>query len=182
MGKLTLILGGARSGKSTQALNLAKGIKKVAFIATGQSRDMEMKERILKHKAVRPKNWETFEEPKKLADLLSKIDNSFGCIIIDCLTLLVSNLILSGNKDEEIADKIRASLAQLKKKKAKVIIVSNEVGLGIVPDNKLARRFRDIAGRVNQLVADKADEVLFVVAGLSLKIKTKEVAKKWESK
>jgi len=171
MGKITLILGGARSGKSTQALNLAKGLRRVAFIATGQGFDKEMKERISKHKAVRPRSWITFEEPKRLADLLAKIDNSFDCIIIDCLTLLVSNIVLSGYKDEEIVGETMAFLVQLKMKKAKVIIVSNEVGLGIVPANKLARRFRDIAGRVNQMVAKEADKVLFIISGMPLVIK-----------
>lgn len=171
MGKITLILGGARSGKSTQALNLARGIKKVAFIATCQGLDKEMNERILKHKADRPSNWKTFEEPKELAGLLARIDNSFGCIIIDCLTLLVSNLVLSGCKDEVVVDKIKAFLSQLRKKKAKAIIVSNEVGLGIVPANKLGRRFRDIAGKVNQIVAQESDKVLFIVSGLPLVVK-----------
>jgi len=172
MGKITLILGGARSGKSTQALNLAKGIKKVAFIATCEGLDKEMKERILKHKADRPENWKTFEEPKELGGLLAKMDNSFDCIIIDCFTLLVSNLVLSGCQDEAIIDKIKEFLSNLKKKKAKAIIVSNEVGLGIVPANKLGRRFRDIAGKVNQLVAKESDEVLFIVSGLPLIVKS----------
>lgn len=171
MGKTTLILGGARSGKSAQALNLARKAKKVAFVATCQGRDAEMKKRILKHKADRPSHWETFEEPQELAELLVKMDDSFDCIIIDCLTLLVSNLLLAGCKDEIIVDKIKAFLLPLKKKKAKAIIVSNEVGLGIVPDNKLGRRFRDIAGKVNQIVAQESDEVLFIVSGLPLIVK-----------
>ena len=172
MGRITLILGGARSGKSTQALNLAKKTKKVAFIATCEGLDKEMKERILKHKADRPANWKTFEEPKELAELLTRIDNSFDCIIIDCLTLLVSNLLLSVYKEEVIVEKIKAVLFQLRKKKAKAIIVSNEVGLGIVPVNKLGRRFRDIAGKVNQIVAQESDEVLFIISGLPLIVKS----------
>ncbi|MFH0856200.1 MAG: bifunctional adenosylcobinamide kinase/adenosylcobinamide-phosphate guanylyltransferase [Candidatus Omnitrophota bacterium] len=171
MGKITLILGGARSGKSTQALNLAKGSKGVAFIATGEGLDQEMEERILEHKAARPDNWKTFEEPKELAGLLAKLDGPFDCIIIDCLTLLVSNLLLSGCKDQLIADKIKASLLQLRKRKAKAIIVSNEVGLGIVPANKLARRFRDIAGKINRIVAQESDEVLFIASGIPLTLK-----------
>ncbi|MCX5696123.1 MAG: bifunctional adenosylcobinamide kinase/adenosylcobinamide-phosphate guanylyltransferase [Candidatus Omnitrophica bacterium] len=171
MNKIILILGGARSGKSAQALSLAKGKKKVAFIATGQGLDKEMRERILKHQASRPKNWKTFEEPKELADLMTKIGDSFDCIIIDCLTLLVSNLILSGKSQEQILKKIEDLVVVLKKKKAKVILVSNEVGLGIVPDNKLGRAFRDIAGRVNQTIAKEAGEVYFTISGLPLKIK-----------
>lgn len=171
MGKIILILGGARSGKSSHALSLVKGRKKVAFIATCQGLDKEMRERILKHQAARPKNWKTFEEPKELARLLSGISGSFNCVIVDCLTLLVSNLILSGSKEEDVLEEITDALVQLRNKKAKAIIVSNEVGLGIVPDNQLARRFRDIAGKANQLIAQEADEVIFTVSGIPLKIK-----------
>lgn len=171
MGKIILILGGARSGKSTHAVILAKKHKKTAFIATCQPLDKEMRERILLHKEARPKSWKTFEEPKDIEGLLRKIGNEFDCVIIDCLTLLVSNLILAGHKEEDILKKIKAIAANLRKKKAKIIIVSNEVGLGIVPANRLGRGFRDITGRVNQIAAKIADEVLFIVSGVPLKIK-----------
>ena len=171
MNKITLILGGARSGKSSYALSLAKKYKKVAFIATCLGLDIEMRERIRLHKESRPKHWETFEEPKDLARLIGKIGNSFDCILIDCLTLLVSNLILSSNTQDQIFRKIEELLFVLSKKKARVILVSNEVGLGLVPSNKLGRDFRDIAGRVNQIVAKNANKVFFVVAGIPLKIK-----------
>jgi len=169
--KITFILGGARSGKSTYALGLAKKCRKVAFIATCQPLDKEMKERIRLHKETRPKHWKTFEEPKDAEILLEKIGNEFDCIVIDCLTLLVSNLILGGHKEKNILEKIKAIAANLRKKKAKIIIVSNEVGLGIVPANRLGRDFRDIAGKVNQMVAKIADEVLFVVSGMPMKMK-----------
>ncbi len=171
MGKIILILGGARSGKSTYALSLAKKQKQVAFIATCQGLDKEMEQRIKLHKEARPKHWQTFEEPKELGILLDKIGNTFDCIIIDCLTLLVSNLILNGYKEKDILNKFAAILAQLEKKKAKVIVVSNEVGLGIVPVSKLGRNFRDIAGKINQIVANKANQVLLMVAGVPLDIK-----------
>ncbi|MGD0335802.1 MAG: bifunctional adenosylcobinamide kinase/adenosylcobinamide-phosphate guanylyltransferase [Candidatus Omnitrophota bacterium] len=171
MGKIILVLGGARSGKSTYAVGLAKKHKKVAFIATCQGRDKEMKERILKHKISRPKSWKTFEEPKEVEKILSRMGNKSECIIIDCITLLVSNLILCGNKEKEIINKICAVLRQLKKKKARIILVSNEVGLGIVPDNKLSRDFRDIAGRVNQILAKESRKVFFMVSGIPLRIK-----------
>ena len=171
MGKIILILGGARSGKSTYALKLAKKYKKVAFIATCQGLDREMRERIRLHKEARPKHWETFEEPKELGVLLARIGNTFNCIIIDCLTLLASNLILSGHKEKDIIEKFLSSLVRLEKKKAKVIIVSNEVGLGVVPASSLGRGFRDIAGRLNQIAAQEADNVFFMAAGLPLKIK-----------
>jgi len=171
MNKITLILGGARSGKSSYALRLAKKYKKVAFIATCLGLDKEMQERIRLHKESRPKHWKTFEEPRDLARLIGKLGNGFDCILIDCLTLLVSNLILSKNSQEQILEKIEELLAVLSKKKAKVIMVSNEVGLGLVPVNKLGRDFRDIAGRVNQMVAKNAGEVFFILAGIPLKIK-----------
>jgi len=170
MGKIILILGGARSGKSIHAVSLAKKHKKVAFIATCQPLDKEMHERIRLHKEARPKDWKTFEEPKNIEGLLRGIGNEFDCIVIDCLTLLISNLILGGHKEADILRKIGAMLTHLKKKKAKVIMVSNEVGLGLVPANKLGRDFRDVAGKVNQIIAKEADEVFFVVSGIPLKL------------
>lgn len=171
MNKITLILGGARSGKSSYALSLAKKYKKVAFIATCLGLDKEMRERIRLHKEARPKHWETFEEPKELTELLGKIDSSFDCILIDCLTLLVSNLMLSGNNQKQTLKKIKELLFTSDKKKAKIILVSNEVGLGLVPANKLGRDFRDITGKVNQMAAQQAGQVFFMAAGLPLKIK-----------
>lgn len=171
MNKITLILGGARSGKSSYALYLARKHKKVAFIATCLGLDKEMLERISLHKETRPKHWETFEEPKELVKLLRRINNSFDCILIDCLTLLVSNLMLSGNSQKQILKKIEELLFILNKGKAKVILVSNEVGLGLVPAHKMGRDFRDIAGKVNQLAAQQAGQVFFMTAGLALKIK-----------
>lgn len=171
MAKLTLILGGARSGKSTYALALAKKYKNVAFIATCQGKDCEMQQRIRRHKETRPAHWQTFEEPKEIAGLLQKMGNGFDCILIDCLTLLVSNLLLSRNKEAQIIKKIEAALVALKKKKARVIVVTNEVGLGLVPVNKLGRDFRDVAGKVNQLAGQEADEVFLTVAGIAMKVK-----------
>ncbi len=171
MKRIIFILGGARSGKSTFALNLAKKYKQVAFVATCQGLDKEMRERIRLHKKARPEHWETFEEPKEPENLSAEIGNGFDCIIIDCLTILISNLLLSGRKEGAIFKKIEALLAQLRKKKAMIIIVSNEVGLGIVPQNKLARAFRDIAGKVNHIAAEEADEVYFTVSGIPMKIK-----------
>jgi adenosylcobinamide kinase/adenosylcobinamide-phosphate guanylyltransferase len=171
MGKITLILGGARSGKSAHAVNLAKKYKKTAFIATCQALDKEMRERIRLHQKQRPRRWETFEEPINLNSLLLKIDDKFDCILIDCLTLLTSNLILAGYEKEEIFKRIEIMSAILRKKKARVIMVSNEVGLGLVPANKLGRDFRDIAGKVNQIVAKEASKVFFMVSGIPWEIK-----------
>lgn len=171
MAKIIFIVGGARSGKSSHALALAKEYKKVAFVATCQGLDEEMKKRIRCHQATRPKQWTTMEEPKEVASLLANVKDEFNCILIDCLTLLVSNLILDGYCEKEILNKIQDLLNVLKKKKCVIIIVSNEVGLGIVPDNKLGRDFRDTAGKANQIVAQEADEVFFTVSGIPIKIK-----------
>lgn len=172
MRKITFIVGGARSGKSQFAIKLAKEkTKKVAFIAACQPLDEEMKKRIMLHKKARPAYWQTFEEPRDIVSLLGKIGDKFELILIDCLTLLLSNLILKNFKEKSIEAEVNQILSALKKIKAKSIIISNEVGLGIVPENKLARDFRDIAGRINQLVAAKSDEVFFMTAGIPLKIK-----------
>ncbi len=171
MNKLTFIVGGARSGKSTLALEIAKKYKRVAFVATCQPLDKEMQYRIKLHKESRPKNWDTFEEPVNLDKLFLEMKSKYDCVIIDCLTLLVSNLMMKKKTLGEILEQVGQMITVLKAKNLKAIIVSNEVGLGIVPDNKLARDFRDIAGKVNQLVAKKSNEVFFTVSGIPMKIK-----------
>lgn len=172
MAKIIFILGGARSGKSSYALKLAKkSRKKVVFIATCQSLDKEMAKRIKSHKESRPKNWQTFEEPYKVAGLLNELRGRAGIILLDCLTLLVSNLMLKGWKNKNIENEINDILKALSKAKGEAIIVSNEVGLGIVPDNKLGRHFRDVAGKMNQVVAKSADKVFFMLSGIPMKLK-----------
>jgi adenosylcobinamide kinase/adenosylcobinamide-phosphate guanylyltransferase len=172
MGKIIFISGGARSGKSRFAVKLAEGKKaRIAFIATCQPLDKEMAKRIALHRKARPDSWQTFEEPRKVSRLLKKIGPKFDTVIIDCLTLLVSNLLLAGSKENEIELQVKQIFSILKKIKGQAIIVSNEVGLGIVPRNSLGRRFRDIAGRVNQIGAGKSDRVFFMISGLPLKLK-----------
>lgn len=172
MGKITFVIGGARSGKSAYAQRIAQGCGgKVAFIATCKPHDEEMKKRVRLHRQFRPAGWKTFEEPQDPSSLLKQAGTRFDCIIIDCLTILVSNLMFEGAKEKEIENKVKKLLNVLGNVEAESVIVSNEVGLGIVPENKLARDFRDIAGRANQLVAEKADEVFFMVSGLSWRIK-----------
>lgn len=171
MGKITFIIGGARSGKSQYAVKLIGEDKKTAFVATCQSKDQEMLKRIMLHKKRRPKSWHTFEEPQNVSGLLKKIGNKYEWVLIDCLTLLVSNLLLKKNKEDAIENEINKILSLLKKIKAKSVIVSNEVGLGIVPQTKVGRDFRDIAGRINQMVAEKSDRVFFVVSGIPWRIK-----------
>lgn len=168
MSEITFILGGARSGKSSYALGLAKACKKVAFIATCEPLDKEMRQRISLHKKSRPKHWHTFDEPRDICALLNKISHKYDFLIIDCLTLLISNLLIVKRNPEV---EIKRILACLKKFKGKTAVVSNEVGLGIVPDTALGRAFRDIAGRINQTVAREAKNVYFMVSGIPWRIK-----------
>ncbi len=170
MGKLIFITGGARSGKSAFAQKLANNLsKRVIYIATAGARDKEMKLRIKIHRKNRPSHWKTVEREKNITEVLSRIAEKNEVILLDCLTLLVSNLLLSGRKN--VLREIRQLVNKIRELKATVLIVSNEVGMGIVPDNKLARRFRDMAGKANQIVAQAADEVYLVVSGIPVKVK-----------
>ncbi|MEW6040194.1 MAG: bifunctional adenosylcobinamide kinase/adenosylcobinamide-phosphate guanylyltransferase [Elusimicrobiota bacterium] len=173
MGKITFILGGARSGKSSFALALTKKkAGRTAFIATCRPLDEEMKRRIALHRAKRPSDWRTFEEPLQLSALVKKISPKFRVLIIDCLTLFISNILLKGHSDNVIEKRVIELLKILKKLKCNSILIANEVGLGVVPESKLGRKFRDLAGRINQTVAGLADEVFFITAGIPLKIGT----------
>jgi len=174
--KLIFITGGARSGKSAFALKLAESIHgKRLYLATAEALDNEMLQRIKRHKKERGNNWKTIEEPLKIADVIKK-NMGYDVILLDCLTIWLSNLIanyglLITNLDSQIAKHIISLVSACKKTKANIIVVSNEVGLGIVPDNPLARRFRDIAGISNQKMAEAADEVYFVVSGVEMRLK-----------
>jgi adenosylcobinamide kinase/adenosylcobinamide-phosphate guanylyltransferase len=166
---IVLVLGGARSGKSRFALETASAIPgKKAYIATAQALDDEMQQRIDRHKAERNAEWKTFEEPVNLQDLITGIHVTHDVLLIDCLTLWITNLMLGSH---DIEGKVQPFFDALSASKASVFMVANEVGLGIVPDNRLSREFRDIAGTLNQRVAAIANEVYFVAAGLPLKIK-----------
>ncbi len=172
MGTLIFITGGARSGKSRLATDLAgQAGKHVAFIATGQALDKEMAERIKKHQSDRPAGWKTVEEPLNIASAIAKLPKNTQAVIIDCLTLLVTNLMLSGKTDKQIKDAIKNVITTAKSIKATVIVVSNEVGAGIVPENKMARDFRDIAGIANQIVAKASDKAYAMFAGYPVKLK-----------
>ncbi len=176
MGELTFILGGARSGKSSFALaeasKAAGGKMKKAFIATMEPGDDELRARISAHRMERGPEWETFEEPLRLPALLDRISGRFDVILLDCLTLWLSNLMLSngggsvGDAPGELAEALKRASGS-----CPVFTVSNEVGMGIVPDTGLGRAFRDEAGRLNRLVAAAADRVFLVVAGLPQRIK-----------
>lgn len=166
-----LVLGGARSGKSRFAEGLARNsaLEKI-YLATGRAWDEEMRARIAAHKVDRADDgWTTHEEPVDLVGALKALDKPERVILVDCLTLWVTNLMMEEGRDVD-ADgaALAASLGELQ---ATVIFVSNEVGLGIVPENKMARAFRDHAGRLHQAIAAEAAEVYFIAAGLPLKMK-----------
>ncbi len=164
------ILGGARSGKSAfaQRRALDSGLN-VIYLATAQAGDAEMVERIARHRAERPADWGLVEEPLALADALKAHATPDRCLLVDCLTLWLSNLLVAG--DERLATETQNLLDILPALPGQVLLVSNEVGQGIVPANPLARRFRDEAGRLHQSVANRCDRAIFVVAGLPLTLK-----------
>jgi len=173
MSKMIFVFGGARSGKSRYAVEAAKKYgKNTVFIATATALDDEMKERIRLHKVSRPKVWGLIEEPVNLSDTVSGLKPIYDAAIIDCVGLWVSNLLMADMEDGEIEKKIRKLGASIRKAKAgTVIIVSNEVGEGIVPGDPLSRRFRDMVGLANQIIAAKADEVIMMKVGIPVKIK-----------
>jgi adenosyl cobinamide kinase/adenosyl cobinamide phosphate guanylyltransferase len=165
--RLTLVLGGARSGKSRHAEALVTGqAPPWVYIATAQAFDDEMHARIAAHRSRRPEGWRTVEAPLDLAEALAAAGER--PVLVDCLTLWLSNLMLG---EADLAARIAAFERALAARKAPTVVVSNEVGLGIVPDNALARAFRDQAGLLNQRIAARAGRVLFVVAGLPIVVK-----------
>ncbi len=190
MGKLTLILGGARSGKSTFAESLAKerGGDDVIYLATAQVKDEEMRQRVEKHRAERPSAWRTLEAPRQAAQAFRR-ERCAKVILLDCLTFLVANHLMTNADSEEVpapetendpfdpqieADVITeldALLAYLRTNNTELLVVSNEVGMGLVPVYALGRAYRDLLGRANQHLARHADEVLFLVAGLPMRVK-----------
>jgi adenosylcobinamide kinase / adenosylcobinamide-phosphate guanylyltransferase len=168
MRTLTLILGGARSGKSTHALALAEQSARVLFVATAEAGDAEMRDRIAAHRAERPAGWDTVEEPRALTVPLAQVGDRYGIVVIDCLTLWVSNLMAAGDDPLAAVDPL---LAAYRSGSASWIVVSNEVGLGIVPPTRLGRAYRDALGTANRRMAAAANTVLLMVAGLPLTIK-----------
>jgi adenosyl cobinamide kinase/adenosyl cobinamide phosphate guanylyltransferase len=164
---LTFVLGGARSGKSARAEALVTAQPPPwLYLATAQALDDEMRARIADHRARRGNNWRTVEVPLDLPDALA--DAGRMPVLVDCLTLWLSNLMLGGHDVAAATDALEVALDA---RAAPTVLVANEVGLGIVPDNALARAFRDRAGRLNQRLALRAERVLFMVAGLPLEVK-----------
>ena len=167
--RLVLLVGGARSGKSSLAVDLGKQHDgEVCFIATAQAHDDDMRDRIERHRGERP-SWVTIEEPTDLAGALIRCPND-AFVIIDCLTLWVSNLILHGDSEADIVDSTHKTIAEISVRSSPTIVISNEVGLGIIPDNALARQYRDVLGRVNQQFATSAQRTLFIVAGKAFEL------------
>jgi len=169
MGHLATPPGGARSGKSRYALGRAEAhAGELVFIATGQAFDDEMADRIRQHQADRGSRWRTVEAPITLAEAITENAAAGTLVLVDCLTLWTSNLMLAEQDIEAATDQLVAAVLSAE---GPIILVANEVGLGIVPDNALARQFRDLAGRINQAVAASVDEVQFLAAGLPLRLK-----------
>jgi adenosylcobinamide kinase/adenosylcobinamide-phosphate guanylyltransferase len=170
--KLFFITGGARSGKSAFAEDLAVRLTgKRAYLATAQALDAEMVARIEHHRRRRGDAWDTFEEPLAVAELVRKLDGRYAILLLDCLTLWLSNVMARVPADADVAGRVEDLAAALGGFTGVSLIVSNEVGLGIVPDNPLARRFRDLAGLLNQRIARAADEAYLMTAGIPVKIK-----------
>jgi adenosylcobinamide kinase / adenosylcobinamide-phosphate guanylyltransferase len=167
---IIFVTGGARSGKSTFALELARATREpVSFIATAQAFDAEMSQRIARHRLERPKDWTTIEAPIDVKIALENTETRV--VILDCLSLLISNLMLEGQSELEILERIGETLETTSIKAKMLVVVSNEVGSGVVPEYPLGRLFRDVLGRANQTVAAASSEAFLLVAGLALRLK-----------
>ncbi|MGH3022255.1 MAG: bifunctional adenosylcobinamide kinase/adenosylcobinamide-phosphate guanylyltransferase [Gaiellaceae bacterium] len=167
---LTFLVGGARSGKTALALRLAAETDgPVVFVATAEARDEEMAARIARHRAERPEVWRTVEAPLDLAGALAAVPEE-ACVVLDCLTLWTSNALEAGWSDEAVERAAGEVAAAVAARAGLTLVVSNEVGLGIVPDTPLGRRFRDVHGRVNAVFAAAAERACLVVAGRTLEL------------
>jgi adenosylcobinamide kinase / adenosylcobinamide-phosphate guanylyltransferase len=191
MGKLTLILGGARSGKSSYAEERAKDVggDNVLYVATSETKDEEMQQRVEKHRAERPSAWKTVEAPRNVAQALRQERSAAKVVLLDCMTFLVANYLMDAAGPEndpfdaprsdpfdtqieaDVVAEVEAIIDFMKETDAEMLVVSNEVGLGVVPPYELGRAYRDILGRANQILARHADEVLLLVAGIPMKVK-----------
>jgi adenosylcobinamide kinase/adenosylcobinamide-phosphate guanylyltransferase len=191
MGKLILILGGARSGKSSFAEQRARelGGENVLYVATSESKDEEMQQRVAKHRAERPAGWSTLESPRNVAQALRHERSSARVVLLDCMTFLVANHLMDAAAPEEnpfdalradpfdpqieagVVREVEALVAYVQESDVELLVVSNEVGLGVVPPYELGRAYRDILGRANQILARHADEVQLLIAGIPMKVK-----------
>jgi adenosylcobinamide kinase/adenosylcobinamide-phosphate guanylyltransferase len=173
--QIHLIIGGCRSGKSRHALEMAETMigSCNVFVATCMPADQEMEARVRRHQQERGRKWTTIEEPLDIAGVIEKYGSSYdtAVILVDCLTLWVSNLMARHEDDDKVMEQIRNTCLSLDSSVCPVLMVSNEVGAGIVPENAMARRFRDLAGFANQHMAKSAGAVTWMVAGIPVKIK-----------
>lgn len=170
MGGHVLVLGGARSGKTSFAERLAMRLgEKPLYVATAEALDREMRDRVETHRRQRQGRFATLEEPINLTDAIIEASRDYDVVLVDCLTLWISNLLGAGQDVAGLVEELAVALAQIKR--SRVILVSNEVGLGIVPDNPLARSFRDLAGAAHQRLAEICADVYFVAAALPLTLK-----------
>lgn len=171
----TFVVGGARSGKSSFAMRLAESCGSPRlYIATAQSLDSEMEERIRRHREDRGGGWETIEEPREVSGSVMRAGRAGGgyrVVLIDCLTLWLTNLLMAGLDDPSVLSEVESLVSACRGSSARVIAVSNEVGLGLVPENPLSRRFRDLSGTMNQRMASAAAQAYFVASGIPLKMK-----------
>jgi adenosylcobinamide kinase/adenosylcobinamide-phosphate guanylyltransferase len=171
--EIIFVIGGCRSGKSRYALETAEklaGDKKV-FIATCVPQDDEMKQRVAKHQKARNQSWPTVEEPVHLPEAILQRNQEVDVIVVDCLTLWVSNLLMETEDEEKLKKNVSQLIDTLENATCTIVLVSNEVGTGIVPENKLVRRYRDIMGLANQAVANTAGKVIWMVAGIPVTVK-----------
>ena len=172
MARIILVTGGARSGKSRFAERLACSFgTPLGYLATGESRDAEMDERIIRHRERRGPEWTTIEEPLRLTETLVEYDGRFRGVLVDCITLWLTNLLLDWVDPERVLEEVREFADAVPKLATPLVLVTNEVGMGIVPENRLARMFRDLSGEANELLASVADEIHVVFAGIPLKLK-----------
>ena len=169
---LTLILGGVRSGKSRMAERLAAGISdQIVYLATAEAKDVEMQERIALHQTHRPEHWKTIEEPIHLAKALSEHGTAENVVIVDCLTLWITNLLLADERFKTGRDEIEALITELKRERRNLVLVSNETNSGVVPVDALSRRICDEIGVLHQTLATLADNVILMVAGIPTWVK-----------
>lgn len=171
-GSVTLVLGGVRSGKSCYAQQLAQQSRRVVFVATAKNSDEEMRSKIQRHREERPAEWLTVEEPLELTKTLADYELTCEVIVVDCLTIFAANLLEAVGEDQiAIESRIEALCGALKSARCAVVLVSNEVGSGVVPEYPLGRRYRDLLGEINQRIAKVSDDVVLMVAGLPLALK-----------